>query len=144
MRHILVTLRLVQANHLRVLDETFDETFETLANPEPTDDSSVISDGEIIFPEIPGYDINKDFCSYIHTGVSNEETFLNLFRILSKLKKIQETRVIARYSLSYVSLALLLLNAIEFSYVRGILIPYVQKLSILVTLKTYQPKLSKH
>ena len=41
---------------------------------------------------------------------------------MSKLKKIQETRVLSPYGLSYVSLALLLLNVIEFSYVRGILI----------------------
>ena len=45
----------------------------------------------------------------------------------------------ATYDLSYVSLALLLVNVIEFSYVRGILKHYVQKLSILVTLKTYLP-----
>ena len=61
------------ANHLHV----FDETFEFLANLEPADDSPVISDDEIIFPEIPAYDINKDFWSYIHTADSNEETFLS-------------------------------------------------------------------
>ena len=61
------------ANHLRV----FYETFAFLNNLEPADDSPVISDGEIIFPEIPAYNINKDFWSYIYTGDSNEETFLN-------------------------------------------------------------------
>ena len=65
------------ANHVCV----FDETFEFLANLEPADDSPVISDGEIIFPEIPAYDIIKDFWSYIYTGDSNEETFLNSLNI---------------------------------------------------------------
>ena len=65
-------------------------------------------------------------------------------KLFSILEKIQETRVIAPYSLSYVSLALLLVNVTEFSCVRGMLIPYVQKLSILVTLKTFQPNLKKH
>ena len=65
------------ANHLRV----FDETFEFLANLEPADDSPVIGDVEIIFPEIPAYNINKDFWSYIYTGDSNEETFLNSLNI---------------------------------------------------------------
>ena len=65
------------ANHLRV----FYETFEFLTNLEPADDSPIISDGEIIFPEIPVYDINKDFWSYIYTGGSNEETFLNSLNI---------------------------------------------------------------
>ena len=63
---------LTLANHF-----VSDETFEFLVNLEPADDSSVISDGEIIFPEIPAYDINKDFWSYIYHGDSNEETFLN-------------------------------------------------------------------
>ena len=61
------------ANHLRL----FDETFDFLANAEPADDSSIISDVEIIFPKIPAYGINKDFWSYIYNGGSNEETFLN-------------------------------------------------------------------
>ena len=61
------------ANHLCV----FDETFEFLANLEPADDSTIISDGETILPEIQTYDINKDFWSYIYIGDSNEETFLN-------------------------------------------------------------------
>ena len=65
------------ANHLRV----FDETFDFLANLEPANDSPVISDGEIIFPEIPAYDINKDFWGYIYTGDSKEETFLNSLNI---------------------------------------------------------------
>ena len=65
------------ANHLRV----FNENFEFLANLQPADDSPVISDGEIIFHEIPAYDINKDFWSYIYTGDSNEETFLNPLNI---------------------------------------------------------------
>ena len=52
-----------------------------LANFKPADDSPVISDGEIIFPEIPAYDINKDFWSYVYTGDSNEETFLNSLNI---------------------------------------------------------------
>ena len=59
----------------------FDETFEILANLEPAGDSPVISDGEIIFPKIPAHDINKDFWSYIYTGDSNEETFLNSLNI---------------------------------------------------------------
>ena len=45
------------ANHLRL----FDEIFDFLANAEPADDSSIISDVEIIFPKIPAYGINKDF-----------------------------------------------------------------------------------
>ena len=57
------------ANHLRV----FDETFDFLANLEPANDSPVISDDEIIFPEIPAYDIN--------IGDSKEETFLNSLNI---------------------------------------------------------------
>ena len=65
------------ANHLCV----FDETFEFFVNLEPADDSPIISDGEIIFPEIPAYDINKDFWNYIHTGDNNEETFLNSLNI---------------------------------------------------------------
>ena len=121
------------ANHLRV----FDESLEFLANLEPADDSPVICDGEIIFPEIPAYDINKDFWSCIYTGDSNKETFLNsliiTFQDCVEIEKIQETRLIAPNGLSYVSLALLLVNVIEFSYVRGILKPYVHKLSILVT-----------
>ena len=85
----------------------FDETFEFLAYLEPADDSPAISDGEIIFPEIPACSITKDFWSYIYTGDSNEETFLNSLSI-TKFRKIQETRVIATYGLSYVSFALLL------------------------------------
>ena len=65
------------ANHLRI----FDETFEFLANLEPADDSPVISDGEIIFPEIPAYDIKKDFWCYIYPGDSNKETFLNSLNV---------------------------------------------------------------
>ena len=78
------------ANHLRV----FDETFEFLASLEPEDDSPVISDAEIIFPEIPGYDINKDFWSYIYTGGSNEETFLNSLNITFEdcVKSEKDTR----------------------------------------------------
>ena len=53
-----------------------------MANLEPADDSSVISDGEIIFPEIPTFDINKDFWSYIYTGDSNEETILSSLYIM--------------------------------------------------------------
>ena len=68
---------LTLANHSRV----FDESFEFLANLEPADDSLDISDGEIIFPEIPAYDINEDFWSYIYTGDSNAETFLNSLNI---------------------------------------------------------------
>ena len=68
----------ILANHLRV----FDETFEFLANLEPTaDDSPVNSDGVIIFLEIPPYDVNKDFWSYIYAGDSNKETFLNSLNI---------------------------------------------------------------
>ena len=96
------------ANHLRV----FDETFEFLANLEATDHSPFISDGEIIFPEIPEFDINIDFWSYIYTGDSNGKTFLNSlnmnFQDCVKIEKDTETRVIATYGLSYVSLTLLL------------------------------------
>ena len=92
------------ANHLRV----FDETFEFLANLEATDDSPFISDGEII----PEFDINIDFWSYIYTGGSNGKTFFNSlnmnFQDCVKIEKGTETRVIATYGLSYVSLALLL------------------------------------
>ena len=65
------------ANHLHV----FDETFEFSANLEPADDSPVISDGEIIFPEISAYDINKDSWSYVYTEDSNEAIFLNPLKI---------------------------------------------------------------
>ena len=54
----------------------FDESFEFLANLEPANDSSVISDGEI-FPEIPACDINEGFWSYIYSGHSHEDTFPN-------------------------------------------------------------------
>ena len=54
------------ANHLHV----FDKTFEFLVYLEPADDSPVISDGEIIFPEIPAYDINKEFWSYIYVSLA--------------------------------------------------------------------------
>ena len=57
--------------HLRV----FDEHFEFLANLELVDDSPVISAGEIIFPEILAYNINKNFCSHTYTGDSNEGNF---------------------------------------------------------------------
>ena len=50
------------ANHLRV----FNETFEFLANLEPADHSLVISDGEIKFPEIPAYDINRFLELYLY------------------------------------------------------------------------------
>ena len=75
MRHIRATSEIgsTLANHLRA----FDETFDLLANLEPADDSPIISDGEILFSEIPAYDINKHFWSQIYTGDSNEETFLN-------------------------------------------------------------------
>ena len=66
-------IRSTLANHLRVLDETF----EFLAYLEP----AVISDGEIIFSKIPAYNINKNFWSYIYTGDNNEETFLNSLNI---------------------------------------------------------------
>ena len=83
-----------------------------MANLEATDHSPFISDGEIIFPEIPEFDINIDFWSYIYTGDSNGETFLNSlnmnFQDCVKIEKDTETRVIATYGLSYVSLALLL------------------------------------
>ena len=69
---------LTLASHFRV----FDETFEFLANLEPADDSPVIRDAEIIFLEIPAFDINKDFWSYIYTGESIEEIFLNSLNII--------------------------------------------------------------
>ena len=52
-----------------------------MSNLEPADHSPVISVGEIKFPEIPAYDINKDIWIYIYTGDSNEETFLNSLSI---------------------------------------------------------------
>ena len=52
-----------------------------MANLEPANDSSVISDGEIIFPEILAFDINKEIWSYIYTGDSYEETFLNSLNV---------------------------------------------------------------
>ena len=72
----MATLRLVQPKQT-----TYAETFEFLANLEPADDSPIISDGEIIFPEIFAYHINKDFWSYVYTGDSNEETLLNSLNI---------------------------------------------------------------
>ena len=52
-----------------------------MANLEPADDSPTISDGEIIFPEIPAYNINKVFWSYIYIGDSNKETYPNSQKI---------------------------------------------------------------
>ena len=66
------------ANHVHV----FDETFEFCVNFELADDSLVVSDGEIIFPEIPAYNSNRDFWSYIYIGDSNEETFPNSLSII--------------------------------------------------------------
>ena len=68
------------ANHLHV----FDETFEFFANLEPTDYSPVISDSEIIFPEISAYYINQDFWNYIYTG-DNEKTFPNSLNITFRI-----------------------------------------------------------
>lgn len=45
--------------------------------------------------------------------------------------------VIATYGLSYAGISLFLAYAIELLCGREILIPYLEKLSILVTLKTY-------
>ena len=59
------------------------------------------------------------------------------------MKKIKETRVIVYYGLSYINLVLLIENFTEFSYDRGILIPYIQKILVLVTLNPYQTKLKK-
>lgn len=67
---------LTLTNHLRL----FDEVFEFLANLKPVD-PPVISDGEILFPKILAYDINKDFLSYIYTGDSNQEIFLHSLNI---------------------------------------------------------------
>ena len=55
---------LTLTNHLRL----FDEVFEFLTNLQP-DDPPVISDGEILFRKILAYGINKDFVSYIYTGI---------------------------------------------------------------------------
>ena len=65
------------ANHLRV----FDQTFEFLADLEAAYDSPVISDGELIFPEILACNILKDFWNYIYNGDSNEEIFLSSLNI---------------------------------------------------------------
>ena len=67
---------LTLTNHLRLLDQVL----EFLTNFKP-DDPPVISDGEILFPKILAYDINKDFLSYIYTGDSNEEIFLHSLNI---------------------------------------------------------------
>ena len=85
------------ANHLGV----FDETFEFLADLEPEDDSPVINDGEIIFPEIPAYDINKDFWSYIYTGDSHKKTFSNSSNITFQdcVKVEKDTRNQSDFSL---------------------------------------------
>ena len=130
------------ANHLRV----FDETFEFLTNLEPADDSPIISDGEIVFPEIPVYDINKDFWSYIYTGGSNEETFLNSLNItFQDCVKIEKD---TRYDCSLWSE--LHKPRITSSKCDRILIhqrnfyTLCTELSILLTLKTPHPKLRKH
>ena len=94
MRHIMATLTL--ANHLRL----FDEVFEFLTNLKP-DDPPVISDGEILFPKILAYDINKDFLSYIYTGDSNEEIFLHSLNITfqGSIKMERNTRNHSDWSL---------------------------------------------
>ena len=94
----------------------------------------MISDGEIIFPEIPAYDINKDLWSYIYNGDNNEEAFLNSLKITFQdcIKIEKDTRNQSDCSFCFEL------------YIRGILIPHVQRLSILLILKTYQPKLKKH
>ena len=69
------------ANLLRV-------TFDFLANLEPAGDSPVISDGEMLFCEIPAYNINNDFWSYIYTEDSNEGNFSQFNKyILSGLRQ---------------------------------------------------------
>ena len=87
------------SNHLCV----FDKTSEFLANLEPTDDSLVLSDGEIIFPEILAFDINKCFCIYIFAGDSNEETFLNSLNITFQysVKNLKYTRNQSHCSLRF-------------------------------------------
>ena len=85
----MATLRFVQPQQTTY--RVFDESYEFLASLEPADDSPAISDGEIIFPEIPACSINKDFWSYIYIGDSDEETFLNslsiTFQNLERYKK---------------------------------------------------------
>ena len=48
----------------------------------------------MIFSEIPAYDINKDFWSYIYTGGSNKDTFLNSLNLnlLDCVKAEKDTR----------------------------------------------------
>ena len=111
----------------------------------------VISNGEKIFPEIPANEINEDFWSYIYTGGLNEEAFLNWLNITFQdcVQFEKDTK-----NQSDCSLWFELRKPHNFSStchrifirqnVRGILIPYVQKLSILLTSKTCQPKLKKH
>ena len=74
-----------------------------MENLEPADDSRVISDGEIIFPEILAYHNNKDFWSYIYTGDSNEETFLNSLNIIFQncVKIEKDTRKQSECSLQF-------------------------------------------
>ena len=78
----------------------------------------------------------------MYAGDSIVETVLSspniTFRNCVKIEKDTRSRVVDSYGLSYVSLGLRLVYYIEFSYVKGILMPYVQKLSILVFFKTYQ------
>ena len=78
----------------------------------------------------------------MYAGDSIVETFLSslniTFRNCVKIEKDTRSIVVDSYGLSCVSLALRLVYYIEFSYVKGILMSYVQKLSILVFFKTYQ------
>ena len=89
------------------------------------------------FPEIPAYNIDKGFWSYIYAGDSNEETFLN-----SKIEK--DTRNQSDFSSWFELSKLRITSSIcHRSFIRqrnfGILC------TELVTLKTYQsPKLKKH
>ena len=103
----------------------YDETFEFLANLEPADDSPVISDGEIIIPEIPAYDINKDFWSYIYSRDSNEETFLNSHNITFQdcVKIEKDTRTHSDCSMWFELCKPRITSGIchRISYVRGIL-----------------------
>ena len=99
-----------------------------MVNLEPADDSPVNSDCEIIFPEIPAYYINKDFRSYIYTGDSNEEPFLNSLNITFQdfVKIEKDTRNLSDCSLWFE----LRKPRITSSKCHRILILYVQKLSI--------------
>ena len=98
------------------------------------------------FPEIPAYNIDKGFWSYIYTGDSNEETFLNSLNITFQdcVKIEKDTRNQSDFSSWFELSKFRITSSIcHRIFIRqrnfGILC------TELVTLKTYQsPKLKKH